>query len=66
MGLGAAFNVVDWVFKRVDQVSGWIKGKVRRDRVNKMEDDLRSGDIDSIRRRLRRFKQSVKDRERSR
>lgn len=66
MSLGAWGSVLEWVFKRVDQVSGFFKRTNRRKNVQSFRKSISARDIKSVNRSMRKFKAKVKNRNDSR
>ena len=60
--LGDGLSAFNWVTKRIDQVSNWIKSKKRREDVQKMDNALSNDNDAIINDKLSKLKQKVKDR----
>jgi|TARA_Y100000310_G_scaffold329732_1_gene400130 hypothetical protein len=66
VSLSAWGSVLDWVFKRVDQVSGFFKRSFRRKNVQNFEKNVNARDSKSIARSLRKLRAKTKNRNDSR
>jgi hypothetical protein len=54
-------TIITFAVKGINNVSGWLKRKVKRDRVQGMDEAVDSGDDKFIRHRLRKLKRKAKD-----
>ncbi len=63
MSLGEGLKAFNWLTARIDQLSKFIKKKVRRDNVQGMEKDVTDNDNTAINKRVSLLKQKAKNRD---
>lgn len=66
MGLKEGLKAFNWVTDRIDQASKWIKGKIRRTDVQKMDNAIDSGDSTTVNAKLDRLHKDSKNKADSR
>ncbi len=66
MGFGAWGNVLDWITKRIDQVSKFFKKSKRRKHVQKFDKAVDNHNTRGVNDRLSKLKKKCKNRDDSR